>query len=759
MLSRSSAARLRLLPIFLLLAPAASAAQEIPASPRWGDSRAQGLGREAMWPAPTSADWAQPCRIAWERSIEDALAVSRATRKPLLVCVNMDGEIASEHYAGVRWRDPEIAKLYEPYVCVVASVYRHTPRDYDEEGRRVECPRFGTVTCSEHIWIEPGLFERFFDGERVAPRHVMVELDQSETYDVYYAFDTASVFATLHAGIASRDVETLPLPDGDRPLAARVASPHAADRAAVEDAYAAGDREARLALLAAARATVEAGPAGPAGVEPPVDLLRQAVFGLDLELAAHARTTLARVSSPKAVDVVNEALRAALPAGEREALIAALERMGAGEGRDAERARTLAVVHRGLAARSDALDVAGWRRAVDAAGAGPARPEWSALAAQVEYRAQAAAADPEDAAAHLALAESYLALAVDPRTAVSLARDRFGSTLARLRFEDVRRAATRAVELGATGWRVDAALALAAYYLGDGERAYARAEAAALALPPGETGWSAMAVLGVFAQGRRDAIARAARAGEDWPTRWMTDVHAAYQVIAHHPLGSAEHVAAHVDFLRSFGAASEADRALADGLVRFPGSGALHDRFRAQVLADRGVDGLEPAYDELCARAGAAETLPWQAAYTALVAAEFQRRAREPEKARAAYDRGIEGFRAYGAAHPELTANAAHYVALALAGKARLALEAGDLDAALADALAAFDAHPQAAASLDGLGITPVATAQMLRARLAAADRAGAVQAIDAAFERLRAIDPALLELPAFERGGPRAGR
>jgi hypothetical protein len=63
----------------------------------------------------------------------------------------MDGEIASEHFAGVRYREPETAAQMNAYTCVIASVYRHTPRDYDEEGRRVECPRFGTVTCGEHI--------------------------------------------------------------------------------------------------------------------------------------------------------------------------------------------------------------------------------------------------------------------------------------------------------------------------------------------------------------------------------------------------------------------------------------------------------------------------------------------------------------------------------------------------------------------------------------------------------------------------------
>ena len=91
-----------------------------------------------MWYAPTAADWAKPCAIRWQRSWDDAVRLSQQTKKPILVCVNMDGEIASEHYAGVRYRDPEIAKLWEPYVCVIASVYRHTPRDHDDDGEQAE---------------------------------------------------------------------------------------------------------------------------------------------------------------------------------------------------------------------------------------------------------------------------------------------------------------------------------------------------------------------------------------------------------------------------------------------------------------------------------------------------------------------------------------------------------------------------------------------------------------------------------------------
>src|SRR5262245_65077961 len=102
-----------------------------------------------MWPAADAEGWKKPVLITWQRTWEDAVAVSKETKRPILVCINMDGEIASEHYAGVRYRQPDIAKLYEPYVCVIASVYRHNPRDYDEHGHRILCPRFGSVTCGD----------------------------------------------------------------------------------------------------------------------------------------------------------------------------------------------------------------------------------------------------------------------------------------------------------------------------------------------------------------------------------------------------------------------------------------------------------------------------------------------------------------------------------------------------------------------------------------------------------------------------------
>jgi hypothetical protein len=342
--------------------PAPAPAPAAPRPPRSQD-------REVTWPAPTAEDWARPCLIPWQRSWEDAQALSRETGKPILVCVNMDGEIASEHYAGVRYRQPEIAALYEQYVCVIASVYRHTPRDHDEQGRRILCPRFGSVTCGEHIALEGQAYQRYFDGQRVAPRHVGVELEGAaagapgaEMFDTYYAWDTESVFDAVRQGLANRVAPQRPPPPSDPSLPELLASPDVRRREQVEALWAQGDRDGRRALLEAALAQ---------GGAAPLELLRLAVFSGDLELSALGRRALAQTTSPAAPDVIIESLDLPMPPGDQQALIDALARLGA----DSPRARSIAQARTGLAGPAR-VDVAGWSEA---------------LAAQGSYEAAAAA--------------------------------------------------------------------------------------------------------------------------------------------------------------------------------------------------------------------------------------------------------------------------------------------------------------------------------------------------------------------------------
>ncbi len=295
------------------------------------------------------------------------------------------------------------------------------------------------------------------------------------------------------------------------------------------------------------------------------------------------------------------------------------------------------------------------------------------------------------------------------------------------------------------------------YYLGDLPTAYARAEAAvAKDIPAGEQGWSAIATIALFAQARQHDIRQALREKRDWPGEWLTDVNAAYAVLAKHPLGTAVQVAAHFDFLRSLGAKGQAARVLAQGLERFPDSSPLHDCLRSSVLGEQGVTGLVDVYERMLAKPDASPNLPWFAGLASIVAAEFHRRAGKDDEAVADYDRALGYYDQWIASHADERATADHYAALALAGKARVALERGDLEAAVDEIVASFARRPDAAASQDGLNISPVDTAKMLLARAKATNETELAARVEQALSEL---DPKMLELPAYERGEPGEGQ
>lgn len=692
-----------------------------------------GTTREQMWSAPTAEDWKKPCLVQWQRTWEDAVEVSLATKKAILICVNMDGEIASEHYAGVRYRQPDIAALYEPYVCVIASVYRHTPRDYDEHGQRVVCPRFGTVTCGEHIAIEPLLHDQYFDNTRVAPRHIMIELDKSEVYDVYYAFDTKTVFESLKIGIANRPPPP-PLVRSEMPIVDRVESPDVFDRLAVESAFVQGDATLRRQIVE--RAARMAGRA-------PVEVLRMAIFDLDLENGKLARQALARTEKPEAVELINDALRVPMSPDERDALIAALERLGA----SSPRAKTLAAVHKGLASRSDAVDFEGLTRALSSAPVSSAPKSRDELEARLDGRGQTYDAKPDDGTARLEFAEASLALAVDPATPRKFAR---------VMLEDARNAALDAEKQGLNGRRASTVLAIAAYHMGERKEAHRLAEAAVNGMPADASDWSTAAVLAIFAEARERAIIDATRAKAEWPPQHLTDIHAAYAVLARHPHGTDANVASHYDFLKWLGGAAQAGRVLDEGLSRFPDSWVLHDRLRGRILAEKGVAGLETSYADMLRTPSPSASLVGYAGYASLVAAEHHRRAGMDAEADAAYDRGIALYERALSTKPEDRATFDHFVAMALAGKARLAFTRAEDDAALELIVASLQRCPTAAASPDGLNLTAVDTAKSLRARLEVAKRTDAVAKLQAALD---ALDPELLNPPAYEREVPGSRR
>jgi tetratricopeptide (TPR) repeat protein len=650
-----------------------------------------------MWFAPTAEDWKRPCLINWQRTWEDAVTVSKETGKPILVCINMDGEIASEHYAGVRYRQADITKLYEPYVTVIASVYRHTPRDHDENGERIPCPRFGGVTCGEHIAIEPFLYEKFMDGQRISPRHIMVELDGKETYDVFHTFDTDSVFQAIRGGIESRPTSLLKEVRGDRTILERVASRESGDRRAVEQAYKDGDAALRRALMAEAAKNPGAAP---------VELLRLAINGLDEEMSKLARVALARSTTNDAVELIGQSLQVAMADNEREALLSTLTELG----KDSPRAKTLAHVNRGLATKSELVNVQEWGQALAGGGSYAAAVTPEVIGTRLDKVSDVV--ESTDPAEHLNLAEAFVARVLESQ-AGGLSTSWSSALL-----KDAQDSVERALKLGADGWQSRSLLCVAAYYLGEMDDAKKQSELAMKHLPQDASSWNAMIVLGVFAEMRREGIFAKMRAREEWPKEWMSDVNAAYSVLLRHPFGDDMQVLAHYDFLWGMGGQGKASSILAEGLKRFPDSWRLHERLRSSVGQTKGIGALEGVYEKLLTERAASEdaakptNLSWFAGYASMVVAEYDRRSSRYDSAMAAYGRAMAHFDKSIRDNPATSGTAVHFQALALGGKARVAFHANKLDESMQFILASFQKSPDSAASLDGLNLSTVDTAK-----------------------------------------------
>ncbi|MEM9800995.1 MAG: hypothetical protein AAGA20_11765 [Planctomycetota bacterium] len=698
---------------------------------------ADGLTEEDMWPAATAEGWKKPVLVKWQRSFEDALSVANAENRPLLVAVNMDGEIASEHFAGIRYRDPTTSRLMSRYSCVIASVYRHTPRDYDEEGRRIPCPRFGTVTCGEHIQAERELYAKYFDGRRISPRHIVIDpRDQSETLDVYFSWDTQTVFTTFEKG-----VEGWPEPEESREktLEGRAQSADVADREELERVYATSDVTVKREIL---RTLAEK------RVVDQVEVLREAIFGLDLELARLARRALAECETDGALDLMAEALKVPLDESERQMLLDAVVRLSA----TSPRARTLAALHSGLGSDSSFVDPTlvaareGYETSRDARGGNAA------------VLSGASVTEPSGPDELLELAEALVAQAYAESN----------PPLATLLFRDAKRAAQDAKAAGAEGPRLDGILAVVASRLGERgaarDRAVAAVEGGLLRSDDGEFALDDRAraeVLRQFVDARRSAIRRAYRGTGEWPPQWLADIGAAYEPLRASGQVTEIDLVRQQDFLRWVGASARADELLEWGLARFPDSGALHERLRSWLLWKGGPAALEDDYrsrmtTELAGLAGPQTQIAWFSAYASLVAAEQYRRRSEFGAALEAYDRSVRNFRLNVESFPDSEDTTQHYVALALAGKSRVLLEQGDL-ANATDALErALSTRPDSAASLDGLGITPIATAKMLRSKLEIEGDAAGAAKVQAALD---ALDPELLEPPPSEQRVGRRGR
>jgi hypothetical protein len=629
-------------------------------------------------PAPAAAP-----RIEWQRTLTDALAVQQATGLPLLVAVNMDGEVFNERFARTTYLDPAFVQSTRGYVCVIASPDRHSPIDYDADGNRVECPRFGGCTCSEHIAIEPELFAKYFDGTRNAPRHVGVSKDGTILFDRFLdqSMQTAIDAIAKHRGDAGKQP-----PPSDDP-AVLFTRRDALARRAIETKWRLGDALQKRALLAAAAdATNE-----------PVDLLRAGLRERDAQTFALAALALAKRGGKEAVIDLEDALARVDDAALHDRLVARLAELAPTDPGAARLA---------LHFRKDAPPAAiatPWSNPWAESGFDDG--DRAAIERQLDHWEAELKKDATIEEARLGLATAQMALAD------LLVRD--GQSGPELWFTD---ALTNARKIRGPVLQAEAqgVIAYASWMTGDAEaagKAVVQAQSAVRSTRRVSPQLAAR-VLDVALQALASGVFADAEAARMRSQRAEIDrARAMMELLLQRGAARSTALLAGIGLLEFGGLRAEARRRLADLAARTPGDVRVHERWRARLLVDLGAEGLRAAYATWLATATDKPTAEWFAGYASLVAGDQHTRDTRTELAIAAYGEAIDHFTASADANPDYADSAHHHVVQALAGRAELRCARGDAEGAAADLLRANELRPQSLDEADGLQRKPRAIA------------------------------------------------
>lgn len=652
------------------------------------------LAPAAQAPAPAAAPQ-DPPRIEWQRTLADALAAQAASGLPLLVVVNMDGEVFNERFAKSTYKDPAFIASTKGWICVVASPDRHTDQDYDADGNRVECPRFGGCTCSEHIDIEPELFRRYFDGKRNAPRHVGIGKDGAILFDRYLdqSMQTAIDAIARNGGDASRQ----PGPSTDP--AVLFGRRDALARRTLETMWKRGDAAARAKLMeAAADASTE-----------PYDLLRAGLRDEDAQVAAKAALALAKRGGAKALIDLEDALARQSAGPVRDALVARIAELAKGD--DAARRLGAHLTAPAAPVRLAAPWCNAW--------AAPGYDDGDRAAVEKELdRCEAALKQkPTDDETRLALAVAQAALAD------ILVRD--GDKGPEFWFADAI-ASARRIKAADLQPEAQAVIAYAAYMTGE-----TQACGTALALAQSAVANARQPAPALAARFLDVAIAGTAtkvygQGGDNAARAWRADIDrvlAMLDLMAERKAAREGALLAGAGLLEHSGLRSEARTRLGDAVVRFPGSAKAHERWRNRLYVDLGGAGVRKAYAEYVDKAADKPAAEWFAGYAALVVGDQETRDKRRPKAIAAYGEAVERLQRSAAGNADFADSANGLAVLALAGRARQLADDGRGDDAVADLLRAWQLRPAAFDDADGLQRTPRAIAAGVAKDLTAAGR------------------------------------
>ncbi len=694
--------------------------------------------------APQAPSFSDERQILWQRNLDDALELSRASGRPLLVAVNADGESASESIVRERYRDPRWVANTRSFVCVVASYFRHTPRDHDDSGARVICPRFGEVTCGEHMALEPATHERFMKGvtielfgettDRISPRHVLALPSGEVVFDRYLLFDLSELDRELEAAAkrwSARPEAPLPRFSADADAGAeRVLDRRSRARDALERSLSGGgdDPLERLSRL----------PTLPGRHEVLWRLTPQLTTNPDDELAARV---FALVAPHGELDFARTWLRTRVAnfAAERESLLEAFTLLGASRPADRTLARSFAALGtdaevaaaRALLARVEGDHVAREVRRAGLGNGGFELGEFLELVASEaplprrDAREKPPLPSAEELEATLLRVEPELAESPeDPelrgeagRAALALARRRIESRSAGIEMllEDARAHLAAASEAHPD----DVALLLD------------RARVANLLAQFDEQERLALAALEVAArefaaEGEEDAKNHGFDARNAESLRWLGDACARRlaersggpaldELRATARGGAALALATRAEdsdatdwlslasFFGALGRADERTRIAAEGLRRFPASPELWAELSSSCDARGEPERFVELAEALAAQLADWAEPRWYAGYARVLAAQWARRGEDTNGAVAEYGRAQAHFRRAMELAPDFRESCLHYLGMCALGRGFALLIADRRVEAAACVVEAARVRPAVVTQRDGL--------------------------------------------------------
>lgn len=117
--------------------------------------------------------------IRWEVSLKEALKKAQAENRPILVAINMDGEVANEELASRTYLDRKLVDLASKTVNLIGSAGTHSQVlvSLGDATKKKACSRFKSVTCEEHQAVEKAVRRQYFKNsdEMVAPQHLTLK--------------------------------------------------------------------------------------------------------------------------------------------------------------------------------------------------------------------------------------------------------------------------------------------------------------------------------------------------------------------------------------------------------------------------------------------------------------------------------------------------------------------------------------------------------------------------------------------------------